>query len=156
MRDFLTSAGLQVLPYLLAPAGELDGKLLRDLLEIRVMLLGWTAAKAAERSAGVTAVELRLALERLDAETEIRGIQEADFDFFEELVELTDNQVLNLLANAVRQVYMQNSELFGALYLSPGDTELHHQTLRAVEAGDVAAARAAMEAYGRRFIEEGP
>jgi GntR family transcriptional repressor for pyruvate dehydrogenase complex len=156
VRDFLTSAGLQVLPYLLAPAGELDGKLLRDLLEIRVMLLGWTAAKAAERSAGVTASKLRLALERLDAETEIRGIQEADFDFFEKLVELTDNQVLNLLANAVRQVYMQNSELFGALYLSPGGTELHHETLRAVEAGDVAAARAAMEAYGRRFLEEGP
>ena len=155
-RGFLTSAGLQVLPYLLAPAGELDGKLLRDLLEIRVMLLGWTAAKAAERSAGVTASKLRLALERLDAETEIRGIQEADFDFFEKLVELTDNQVLNLLANAVRQVYMQNSELFGALYLSPGGTEFHHETLRAVEAGDVAAARAAMEAYGRRFLEEGP
>jgi DNA-binding FadR family transcriptional regulator len=154
VRDFLTSAGLQVLPFLLAPAGKLDAKLLADLLEIRVMLLGWTAAKAAERASG-EATGLREALSRLDAATETRDIQESDFAFFEELVELTDNQVLNLLANAVRQVYMQNSDLFGALYLEPGDTSLHHQTLAAVEAGDVQGAQQAMEAYGRRFLGEG-
>jgi len=154
VRDFLTSAGLQILPYLLAPGGELDAKLLRDLLEIRVMLLGWTAAKAAERSGGREASGLREALARLDAADQTREVQEADFDFFEQLVDLTENQVLALVANGVRQVYMQNSELFGALYLDPGDTSLHHQALAAVEAGDEGAAYAAMEAYGRRFLGE--
>ena len=62
---------------------------------------------------------------KVEAAQDTRDIQEADFDFFEELVALTDNQVLNLLANAVRQVYMQNAELFGALYQNPGDTRLH-------------------------------
>ena len=152
VRDFLASAGLQVLPYLLAPAGELDAKLLRDLLEIRVMLLGWTASKAAQRSGGAPATALRDALRRLEQATDTRATQEADFDFFEELVELTDNQVLNLLANAVRQVYMQNAELFGTLYQRPGDTQLHRDTLAAVESGDADAAREAMEAYGRRFL----
>ena len=144
--------GLTVLPYLLAPAGELDAKLLRDLLEIRVMLLGWTASKAAQRSGGAPATALRDALRRLEQATDTRATQEADFDFFEELVELTDNQVLNLLANAVRQVYMQNAELFGTLYQRPGDTQLHQDTLAAVESGDADAAREAMEAYGRRFL----
>ena len=128
--------------------------MLRELLEMRVMLLGWTVAKATERSGGMEAPALREALARLDAAVETPDIQAADFDFFEQLVELTDNQVLNLLANGVRQVYMQNAELFGALYLQPGDTGLHHQTLAAVEAGDVARAREAMTAYGRRFLGE--
>ena len=83
----LRSGNARLLPRA-RPAGELDAKLLRDLLEIRVMLLGWTAAKAAQRSGGTPATALRDALSRLEQATDTRSIQEADFDFFEELVGL--------------------------------------------------------------------
>ncbi len=156
VRDFLASAGLQLLPFLLAPGGALDPKMLMDLLDLRVGLLGWTGSRAA-RNGGPEAVEpLKEALEALREASEPSERQTLDFAFYEELVRLTDNGVASLLANAVRQVYMQNAALFSALYAAePFDTTLHQAAVDAVAAGDVEGARAAMEAYGRSVLPGG-
>lgn len=149
-RDVLASAGLQVLPALLAPAGQLDVRLLRDLLEIRAMLLGWTAGKAARSDA--PRERLRGLVVALEAARDPAELQRLDFDFFAELVAMADNRVLTLVAGAVRTVYREHGALFAALYAAPVDLTFHRATLAAIEAKDPAAATAAMTAWGEAAL----
>jgi DNA-binding FadR family transcriptional regulator len=144
--DFLTTAGLQLLPFLIAPSGNLDPKLLIDLMDLRVAVLGFTADRAARNTPDVTG--LTAWLTKLDLAQAPALRQTLDLDFYEELVRLSDNRVLSLLANAIRQVYRVNSALFSAVYQEPLDTTHHHQAVKAVAEGDTVGARAAMEAYG--------
>jgi GntR family transcriptional regulator, transcriptional repressor for pyruvate dehydrogenase complex len=145
--DFLTTAGMQLLPFLIAPSGSLDVGLIADLLDLRVALLGFTAARAARGAPDVA--ELQEVLTRLEDAGSAIQRQELDYDFFEVLVRLSDNRVLGLLANAIRRVYAENGELFTALYALPLDTTPHRQVVKALREGDEEAARVAMESYGR-------
>ncbi len=146
--DFLTTAGLSVLPFLIAPGGRLDPDMVRDLMDLRRTLLGFTAARAAPRATAAQCEELSLLLDTLDQAVEPVVIQDLDFAFFEALVTLSGNQVLGLLVNGIKRVYDANRPLFAGLYTSGFDTGPHRQTVMALRAGDPDAARAAMEAYG--------
>ncbi len=153
VRDFLAGAGLQLLPWLLAPGGALDPKMLTDLLELRVALLGWTASRAAERRDDARVAELRDCLDRLVSARTPAARGEADWDFFEIQVRLTGNSVLALLANAMRQVYDHNRSLFEMLYASPDfDLEPHRRAVAAIEGRDPTAASTAMEDYARSVL----
>ncbi|HEY3354033.1 MAG TPA: GntR family transcriptional regulator [Polyangia bacterium] len=149
VRDFLVTAGPELLPFFLAPAGAPDPKILRDLLGIRSMILAWTARQAARAAprrdlTRLTALTAALEAPGLSAEE----LQVLDFDFFQELVNLTDNRVLGLLANTIRQVYLARPALFTPLYDPERfDARLHRRALTAITAGDAAAAAAAMEEY---------
>ena len=149
VRDFLVTAGLQLLPYLLAPGGDLDPKLLADLLEIRTMLLGWTARMAAERATPRQVETLRTLLADLEAATEPEALRRRDYDFYDHLVEMTGNGVLLLFSAATRQVFTVRGELFGDLFAN-FDAGHHRAAVAAIAAGDGAAAAAAMNAYGVR------
>ncbi len=147
VRDFLTSAGLQLLPYLLAPGGALDPKMLVDLLDLRVGLLGWVASRAA-RNGGVEAAKaLREALEALKLAPDAAQRQALDYAFYEAMVQLTNNGVALLLNNAIKPVYVKNSVLFEALYQS-SETHFQEAAVQAIEARDETAASEAMRAYG--------
>ena len=146
--DFLTTAGLSILPFLIAPAGQLDPEMLRDLLDLRRTLLGFTGARAAEQATPEQVQDLEQALAALEQARSPAALQDADFAFFEVLVDLSGNRVLGLLVNAFKRVYDTNRELFGGLYLGDFDTGPHRRALEAIRAGDAAAAAAAMEAYG--------
>ena len=144
--DVLAGASLHLLPWLLAPGGRLDPAMLRDLLELRVALLGFTARLAAQRAEDLE--PLRSALSRLQ---EARGTQEVaqrEFEFFDAMVQASGNRVLLLLANGVTQVWQQNQSLFEPLFPETMDTTLHESVLAAVEARDPVTARAAYEAHG--------
>ncbi len=147
VREYLRSAGLSLLPWLLAPGGVLDPTLLADLLELRGMILEWTAARAAQQSGDLS--EARQALDELEATSAPAARQRADFAFYEAMTHLTGNQVLELLSASVGKVYLENRELFEALYQQPVDTGPHRRTLDAIEAGDADAAAAAMAEYAR-------
>jgi DNA-binding FadR family transcriptional regulator len=151
VRDFLVTAGPELLPFVLAPAGLPDPKIVRDLLGIRSMILAWTARQAAhappprdlERLAWLTR---ELEQPGHDAEE----LQVLDFDFFQELVRLTDNRVLALLANTIRHVYLARPALFTPLYDPRGfDPQHHRRACDAIAQGDAVAAAAAMEAYAQ-------
>lgn len=144
--DFLATAGLHLLPFLIAPGGALDPKLLRDLLELRVVLLGWTAQRAAECGTADDIEALRDILERLEAATELAARQTLDFDFYEQLVAMTDNSVLALFANALRRVYLENASLFHVLY-TDFDTRCHRRAVEAIAEGRAADAHRAMTEY---------
>ena len=146
VNDVLASAGLQVLPFLIAPNGQLDPKMLADLLDLRVALLGFTASRAARRPGPLDELEALVA--SMEAERDPQRLQSLDFDFFELLVARADNRVLVLIANAVRRVYDHHAELFAVLYAGGLDTSPHRQTLDALQRGDEQAAREAMEAHG--------
>lgn len=153
VRDFLVEAGLQLLPFLLAPAGIPDPAMLGDLLEVRVMWLDWTARKAATARDEAGLARLREALGALERAATPDARQAADWAFFEVLVDLTGNRVLGLMANAIRAVYLENRAMFGALY---GDGLLdladHRAAVDAIDRGDAAAAGAAMARHGDRAL----
>ena len=151
--DFLTTAGLQILPFLLAPGGQLDPKIMQDLWEIRVLLLGWTAEYAAKHAHANQLEELSKAYDLLLNSSSIEEAQARDMDFFEIMVAMTGNQVLALLSNAVRRVFLQNGEIFAHLYQEePFRFRQHRATLEAILNKDHAQARIAMEAYGREGL----
>jgi len=153
--DFLSTAGLHLLPFLIAPGGRVDGPLVRDLLELRVEILGWTAGRAAanaEDAGKARLAEVLADLEDAVGQGDIDAIQELDYDFFEQLVAISNNRVLALLSNMVRKVYLEQRALFATIYRMGLDLSFHHRTLAAVRNNDVATARQAMSDYGRVFL----
>lgn len=159
VRDFLVDAGFQLLPYLVAPGGQPDPTLLADLLELRVMLLGWTARRAAEvgggggrtREGGLARLDAALGALRTATTAEV--LQEQDYAFFLAMVDLAGNRVLGLLATAIQAVYLENRALFALLY-QPDHFDLadHEAARAAIAAGNGDAAAAAMERAARAVL----
>lgn len=147
--DVLGEAGLQLLPWLLAPDGRLDPGLLADLLTVRVALLGLTGELAARNAGDDDLAELTRIAGRLATAEGNRAVQELDYEFFEVLVRAGGNRVLRLLAAAISKVYRKNHEQFLALYREDRiDPIPHRTTITAIAERDPERARAAMEAYG--------
>lgn len=146
--DFLTTAGLSILPFLIAPGGRLDPEMVRDLMDLRRTLLGFTGARAAVRATAEQCDHLAQLVDDIDANVEPAAVQDLDFAFFEALVTLSGNRVLSLLVNGIKRVYDTNRALFVGLYLGDFDTTSHRATIAALRAGDADAAEEAMEAYG--------
>ncbi len=146
--DFLARAGLHLLPFLMAPGGLLDPDLMRDLLTVRVALLGFTAEQAAQHASPDHIDALTHALAELDEVSGIDAIQLADFAFFEALVAASGNRVLQLMSTAIGAAYQENRSQFAALYPSEKMiTVAHHAALVGIETGDSTAAGEAMRLY---------
>lgn len=150
--DFLAASGLHVLPWLLAPNGEPDPELMRDLLGVRVAMLEYTASEAAAKADDGDVSELERALAQLEAASGARSIQEADFVFFEALVTASGNRVLQLMAVAVGTAYRENRDQFAALYPEVITTDLHRSTVEAIKRSDPAAAGQAMRLYAQAAL----
>lgn len=154
VRDFLVSAGLHVLPFLVAPGGRLDRGALADLHELRAMFLGWCAESAARKATVADVARLDgIARALADQKAKAAELQQLDYDFFEELVRITGNRLLALLANVVREVYMEHRERFASMYQRGAFDPAHHR--RAVEAirrKDAAGAAAAMRAHAESAL----
>ena len=150
VRNLLRTAGPELLPFLLAPGGEPDPRIIADLLAIRAMILGWTARHAAlGGNQPEDLARLRQILAQLEAEGQTaEQLQILDFDFYHELVHLTENRVLMLFSNTIRHVYLEKPAVFAALY-QPGrfDPTPHRRTLAAIAAGDGEGAARAMEVH---------
>lgn len=151
--DFLRVSGLQLLPFLLAPNGELDPDIMRDLLTVRVALLRFTAEQAALRATEEDVAALTDTVAQLDSARGADAIQQADFAFFEALVEASGNRVLQLTSTAIGAAYLEHQEQFAALY--PPDEMLtiaHHATLDAIKRSDTKAAGEAMALYAEAAL----
>jgi len=153
--DFLVTGGLQLLPFLIAPGGRPNWKVVDDLLDMRAMLLDWTAKQATTRCAEQPG-EVAAELERLDTVIArltrqgqtMEGLKLADFDFFEGLIRITANRVLSLVISAIRRVYFQVPDLFDSLYEPSGfSADSHKKILAALRRGDAKAAQRWMRGY---------
>jgi DNA-binding FadR family transcriptional regulator len=153
VRDFLVSAGLQMLPFLVAPGGQLDPDLTFDLLEIRVGLLEWTGRQAAVRATPESLAVLRMRFDELEAADTTEAIQVADYGFYEAMVAMSGNRVLAMISHVVRAAYFENRELFAALYHpSVFDVSRHRAALHAIEQGDADTAATTMADIGRAAL----
>lgn len=152
---FLETAGLHLLPFLLAPGGQLDLPLVVDLLSVRVPLLGFTAASAAQQRTPEGVETLGACLATMETADSPIEAQAAEYAFFEAMVAISGNRVLALLSNAIRRAYLDHAELFVAMYGSSGADLSHHRAaLHAITVGDADAAREAMASWGRVALEQ--
>ena len=151
--DFLYTAGLQLLPFLIQTGGRVDTRVVSDLLELRVMLLEWTARKACERADERDIAERENLLQALRSASSTSERKHLDFRFFEVLVRATGNRVLRLTVNVIRKVYLEGPPIFDVLY---GDetfaTREHERLLAAVRHGDPEEAARAMGDYARSAV----
>jgi DNA-binding FadR family transcriptional regulator len=155
----LLDAGFHLVPSLIEAGGEVGEAVLRDIHEIRGLLLGWSAEQAATKAD-------EAALERLDelarrlAEPRARPerLQELDYDFFQELLHATGNQLLSLFARVVREVYFKGAERFVGLYRADVFDPAHHRravaAMRAHDPSDAGDAMRAHAASALRLLED--
>lgn len=147
VRDVLGDAGLHVLPWLLAPNGQIDSRMLFDVLNLRVGLLSFAAEQAVERSDDNDLLALRQAVARIEEAATRAELQRSDYEFFEALVAATHNRALMLVTSAITPVYENNRTVFAELYPSEMDVTLHLACVAAIADGDVESAVGSMKAY---------
>ncbi len=132
----------ELLPQLLELGAKVDPKILKDLHEIRARLLGWCAEQAALKADASSVERLDAVVKELAAsKADRRALQELDYAFFEQLVAITGNRLLQLLGSVVKQVYLRQGLNFEALYAPKVfDVQYHQKTVAAIRARDPEAA----------------
>lgn len=147
--DFFLSAGMDLVPYLVEVGAKVEPGILRDIHELRSMILGWCAEQAALRADPASTARLDELARRLsDPRAKPAVLQELDYDFFQALVAVSGNRILALVANLVREVYSKGKAHFAAMYARDVfDGAYHRKAVEAIRARDPAAAGAAMRAH---------
>ena len=165
VRDFRTSAGLDLLPRLLVRHGVLDPAVARSILQARQSIAPSVALLAA--SAGGPAAEAILgsALERLETALDSESRQHAALEFWDRLVDAADSIVFRLLFNSLRAAYEPVISALGPVMAAEVDNlEGYRSLTAAVVAGDPEGARVAAvellrpatEALGRLIAQLSP
>jgi DNA-binding FadR family transcriptional regulator len=155
VRDYLLSASLDLLPSWVHEGGRLDPGILRELHEIRALLLGWCAEQAARKADASSLLRLEeLARKLADPKTKVPELQELDYEFFHELARITGNRLLLLFSNLVRQVYLGGKDRFVSLYDTKVFDPRHHaRAVEAIRKRDAQAAGDAMRAHANTALE---
>jgi DNA-binding FadR family transcriptional regulator len=147
--DFLQSAGLGIVPNLVDMTARVDPGILRDLHEIRALIVGWCAEQAALKADPASIARLE-DLARLlgDDKTKRAVLQELDYEFFQQMVAITGNRVLGLFASLIREIYLKSRERYANLYAKEVfDPSHHRKVVAAIAARDPVAAGIAMRAH---------
>jgi GntR family transcriptional regulator, transcriptional repressor for pyruvate dehydrogenase complex len=150
VRDFRRHAGLDLLPRLLLPRGELDLAVARSVLEARLHIGPKVAALAAERAGARLAGELRAAIEALAAESDPVERQRHALTFWDHVVDGADSIAFRLMFNSLRAAYEPAlAALATVMAEEVGRTDAYRTLADAIVAGDPdAAARAAEDLLG--------
>lgn len=152
--EFLLNAGLSVLPELLEAGGELGTGVLADLHELRALLLGYCAEQAAKKADPASVARLEELARRLsEPRQKPAAVQALDYDFFEQLVLVTGNQLLLLFTKVVRDLYFRAPERFLPMYRAEVfDAGHHRRAVAAIRARDPKAAGDAMRAHAQSAL----
>ncbi len=147
--ELFLQSSTQLLPQLLELGAKIDPGVLKDLHEIRALLLGWCAEQAALKADPSSMERLDALVRRLDeAKGDRRALQALDYEFFEQLVAITGTRLLGLLGSVVRQVYLGQGPNFEALYAPSVFDLVHHQkAVEAIRRRDPSAAGQAMRLH---------
>jgi DNA-binding FadR family transcriptional regulator len=156
VRDWRAQGGLDVLVHAVAHGGALDGALVREVFEARRLLLAEAAALAAERRAPEQAALLGGLARDIAGASSDELAQGLDFAFMATVIEAAGNVAFSLIANSIRDVYLERLELFRAIVTRREELD-YAAVAAAIGARDGAAARAAMAALAsaqeRRLLE---
>lgn len=147
VRDYRRSAGLDLLPQLLAGGGEPNLEVVRSVLEVRADVAPNVARRCALRRDEALLVRLDELLSRMAAEQgQPASLQRTAHELWDALVEGTDNLVDRLLFNALTAVYLPTLDLLVEVMAEEvGDLDGYRQLVAAIREQDAAAAAAAAE-----------
>ena len=147
VRDWRAHGGLDVLVHALGGGDELDREVLRSVMESRRLLLTESARLAAARrdeSQAELLVRLAGELAAADDDETAQGI---DFAFFATVIQASQNLVLLLIANSIRDLYFARLAAFRAIVRDRAELSEHYESAAAaIDARDPdTAARAVAE-----------
>jgi DNA-binding FadR family transcriptional regulator len=143
VRDWRANGGLDVLVHAVADGGALDAALVREVFEARRVLLAEAASLAAgRRSAEQSALLGRLARE-LAAAPDDTAAQGLDLAFMATVIEAAGNLAFSLIANSIRDVYLQRLDLFRAIVTRRGELD-YAAVATAIAGAEPTTARSAM------------
>jgi GntR family transcriptional regulator, transcriptional repressor for pyruvate dehydrogenase complex len=143
--DWRAQGGLDVLVHAVAHGGALDAALLREVFEARRLLLAEAAALAAARRSPEQAALLARLAREIAAATGDETAQGLDFAFMATTIEAAGNLAFSLIANSIRDVYLQRLDLFRAIVTRREELD-YAAVAAAIGAHDGTTARAAMAA----------
>jgi GntR family transcriptional repressor for pyruvate dehydrogenase complex len=145
-------ASLDLIFSLLVINGEIDIKILENILEARE-LFGTDVARCAAKRADKNDIEQMITLmEKLVITTDPGKLQQLDFEFFRLLALASKNMVYTLLMNTIKTIHDKHLNLFLPLSTSL-DTTLQQEILQAVIDGDEEKAAQSAQTFLKASIE---
>lgn len=146
VRDYRKHAGLDLLPRLLLPRGELDPAVARSILEARLLIGPQVAALAAERAGTRIDGPLRDAVAAIDANSDPVARQQHALVFWDHIVDGADSIVFRLMFNSLRGAYEPALGALATLMAAEVDrVEVYRVLADAISAGDANGARHAAQ-----------
>jgi DNA-binding FadR family transcriptional regulator len=146
VRDFRTTAGLDLLPRLLVREGQLDPAVGLSILQARQVIAPAVAALAAEVSGPASTDRLETAVAALEAASGSETRQHAALAFWDTVVDAADSIVFRLLFNSLRLAYEPTISALAQVMEAEVDNVAGYRALTgALAAGDGNGARAAAD-----------
>ena len=146
VRDFRTSAGLDLLPRLLVRGGSLDVAVARSVVEARLVVGPGIAALAAERGGPALAARLTGIVDDLAATDDDVERQRHALTFWDAVVDAADSLVFKLMFNSLRAAYEPALEALAPLMAAEvGQVGAYRLLTEALGQGDAETARAAAD-----------
>ncbi len=134
VEDF-RNASIDLIFSLLIKNGEIDLKILKDIMEARSIFGAEVAGLAARRADEKNIEQMKALMEKQIGTTDPTESQRLDFEFFHQLALASKNMVYILLMNTIKTIYEKNLDLF--LPLSAHlNISLKKEILQAVIDGD--------------------
>lgn len=156
VRDWRAQGGLDVLVHAVAQGGALDPALVREVFEARRLLLAEASALAAARRTQEQAALLGRLAGELGAVSDDATAQGLDLAFMATVIEAAGNLAFSLIANSIRDVYLEHLDLFRAIVERREGLD-YSAVAAAIADGEVVRARVAMtsvaSAQEARLIE---
>lgn len=140
--DFRRHGGLDLLPHLLLPGGEIDLKVARSILEARLAIGPTVAGLAAERGGPHLRDILDHAVAALAADTDPVGRQRRALTFWDHIVEAADSVAFRLMFNSLRAAYEPALDALAVVMATEVEQVDNYRALAdAITAGDPDQAR---------------
>jgi GntR family transcriptional repressor for pyruvate dehydrogenase complex len=137
VRDFRRHAGLDLLPRLLLPGGQLDLAVARSILEARLHNGPKVAELAAQRRGPQTTALLNDSVQALEAERDPVERQRCALTYWDHVVDAANSIVFRLMYNTLRAAYEPALPALAAVMAAEvGRPDAYQQLADAIAAGD--------------------
>jgi GntR family transcriptional repressor for pyruvate dehydrogenase complex len=147
VRDFRRYGGLELLPRLLVPGGELDIAVARSILEARLAIGPTVAELAATRCDADAVARLRRHVRALAATDDPVRRQREALEFWEVVVDAADSIAFRLMFNSLRAAYEPTLDALATLMAEEVEQVAAYDAVAdALEAHDAPLARRRAEA----------
>ena len=143
--DWRAQGGLDVLVHAVAHGGVLNAALVREVFEARRLLLAEAAGLAAARRSPEQAELLARLAGEIAAAPDDATAQGLDLAFMATAIEAAGNVAFSLIANSIRDVYLESLDLFRAIVTRREELD-YAAVAVAIARGDAVRARLAMAA----------